>query len=53
MEYQLNHRFYCLISANQVACGCENGLINIYDLDYSKIVKSFKAHNNSVTDLLL
>ena len=34
---------FCLISNNQLACGCENGLVNIWNINLSTIVKTFKA----------
>ena len=42
----------CLISENQIACGCRNGTINIWDLERLTKVKSFKAHIYIVTCLL-
>ena len=43
----------CLISDNQIACGFENGLISILDSNSLKFVKSFKAHDDFITYLLL
>jgi len=36
----------CLISANQIACGCGDGSINIWNLYNSIKIKSFKAHDD-------
>ena len=42
----------CLISHNQIACGCGDGSINIWNLNNSKQVKSFKAHDDLIRYLL-
>ena len=36
----------CLISRNELACGTQNGCINIWNLNKSIKVKSVKAHND-------
>ena len=35
---------FCLISENEIACGCRNGSILILNLDYLTKIKAFKAH---------
>ena len=35
-----------ILPNNQLACGCKNGLINIWSLQYSNILKSIKAHES-------
>ena len=42
-----------LISDNQIACGCLNGFIVIWNLDNSTKVKTFKAHNSWITYLIV
>jgi WD40 repeat protein len=53
----LKNEFYveslCLISDNQIACGCWNGTINIWNIANSTKVKSFKAHDSWIACLLL
>ena len=41
-----------LISDNQIACGCEDGFIQIWDLNSLSKVKKFKAHDNWIPYLL-
>ena len=43
----------CLISDNQIACGCENGSIEIWDINALEKVKSFKAHDDLIKYLFL
>ena len=42
-----------LVSDNQIACGCLNGFIVIWNLDNSTKVKTFKAHNSWITYLIV
>jgi len=42
----------CLISNNQIACCCLDGSINIWNLNNSTIIKSFKAHDDWIPYLL-
>jgi WD40 repeat protein len=43
----------CLISNSKIACGCQDGSINIWNLADFKRCKSFKAHNDWIPFLLL
>jgi WD40 repeat protein len=43
----------CLISDNQIACGCVDGSVNIWNLDNSTKIKTFKAHDDYINYLLL
>ena len=43
----------CSILDNQIACGCYDGSINIWDLFGLNKVKSFKAHDCRISYLLL
>ena len=44
--------FLCLISANKIACGCQDGSIQILNVDNFIKVKLFKAHVDRITCLL-
>ena len=44
---------FCLISDNQIACGCMNGSIKICDLNSLTEINSFEAHNYPIRHLLL
>ena len=57
-----NYRFqtasvssFCLISDNEIACGCQDGYIRIVSLDdmMSTKIKKIKAHDYSIRQLLL
>jgi WD40 repeat protein len=43
----------CLILDNQIACGCSDGTIKIWDLVSRTKIKSFKAHEKWISCLLL
>ena len=43
----------CLISDNQIACGDRHGSIHIWNFDKSTLVKTFRAHNFWVYNMLL
>jgi WD40 repeat protein len=43
----------CLISCEEIACGCKDGSINIWKLSNSIKINSFKAHDDLISYLLL
>ena len=50
----MNQKFsLCLLPNNQIACGCWNGSIEIWDLISLTKINSFKAHDGRIGYLLL